>query len=75
MKIEEPLYVVYNLGKTIRNEILNYKKTVFFIYTNDYVTYGICIVECDFQQHKDFVDENHGHVLTGDLRIISYKYR
>ena len=29
------------------------------------------IVECDCQQHKDFVDENHGHVLTGDLRIIT----
>ena len=33
-------------------------------------TYGTGIVECDCQQHKDFVDENHGHVLTGHLRII-----
>ena len=23
------------------------------------------------QAHKDFVDANHGHVLTGDLRIIT----
>ena len=35
------------------------------------MTYGTGIVECDCQQHKDFVDENHGHVLTGDLRIIT----
>ena len=28
------------------------------------------MVECNCQQDKDSVDENHGHVLTGDLRII-----
>ena len=27
------------------------------------------------QAHKDFVDANHGHVLTGDLRIINFKLR
>ena len=32
------------------------------------MTYGTGIVECDCQQNKDFVDENHGHV---DLRIIT----
>ena len=34
--------------------------------TNDDITYTISIVDCDCQQHKDFVDENYGHVLTGD---------
>ena len=29
------------------------------------------MVEWDCQQHKDFVNENHGHVLTGDLKIIT----
>ena len=57
--------------KTIRNKILNYKETVFSIDANDNKTYGTGIVECDCQQHKDFVVENHGHVLTGDLRIIT----
>ena len=57
--------------KTIRNKILNYKETVFSIDANDNRTYGTGIVECDCQQHKDFVVENHGHVLTGDLRIIT----
>ena len=68
------LYIV--LAKTIRNKILNYKETVSSTDTNDDITYGTGIVECDCQQHKDFVDENHGHVLTGDLRIITnYKLR
>ena len=63
------LYIV--LAKTIRNKILNYKETVSSTDTNDDITYGTGIAECDCQQHKDFVDENHGHVLTGDLRIIT----
>ena len=53
------------------NKILYYKETVSSIDTNDNTSYGTGIVECDCQQHKDFVDENRGHVLTGDLRIIS----
>ena len=52
------LCVLYSLGKTIRNKILNYKETVSSIDTNDNVAYGTGIVECDCQQHKDFVVEN-----------------
>ena len=33
--------------------------------------YGTGTVERDCQQDKDFVDENHGHILTSDLRIIT----
>ena len=66
LKIYEPQSVVYNLGKTIRN-----KDTVSSIDTNDNITHGTSVVECDCRQHKDFVDENHGHVLMGDLRIIT----
>ena len=29
------------------------------------------MVECDCQQHKDFVDENHDYILMGDFRIIT----
>ena len=50
---------------------LIYPLSVFSIDTNDYKIYGAGIIEGDFQQHKDFVDENHGHVLTGDVRIIT----
>ena len=43
------------LGKIIRNKILNYKETVSSIDTNDNITYGTGIAECDCQQSKDFV--------------------
>ena len=66
LKIDDPPSVAYTLGKTIRNKILNYKVTVSSIDINDDITFGAGIVECDCQQHKDFVDENHGHVLMGD---------
>ena len=56
---------------TIRKKILNYKEIVSSIDTNDNITYDTGIVECDCRQHKDFVNENHDHVLTGDLRIIT----
>ena len=29
------------------------------------------MVECDCQQHKNFVDENHDYILMGDFRIIT----
>ena len=47
LKIDEPPSVVYSLGKTIRNKILNYKETVSSVDTNDDITYGTGIVECD----------------------------
>ena len=71
LKIDGPPSVVYSLGKTIRSKISNYKETVSFIDKNDGITYDTIIIECGCQQNKDFVDENHGHVLTGDLRIIT----
>ena len=55
----------------MRNKTSNYKDTLSPIDTNDDITYGTGIVKCDCQQHKDFVDENHGYVLTGDFRIIT----
>ena len=69
--MDETLSVVYSLGKTIRNKILNHKQTVSSTDLNDDITYGTGIVECDCQQHKNFADENHVHVLTADLAIIT----
>ena len=71
LKIGEPPSFVYSLGKTMRNKILNYKEPISSIGTNDDITYGAGIIECDCQQHNNFVNENHGHVLTGYLRIIT----
>ena len=69
LKIDEPPTAAYSLGKTMRNKILNYKKTVSSIDNNGDITYETGIVECDCPLHKDFVDENHHHILTGDFRI------
>ena len=46
----------------MRNKILNNKGNVSSIDINDAITYSKGIVEYNCQQHKDFVDENHGHV-------------
>ena len=61
--------VVFNLTNTIRNKILNYKDTVSNIDVNDSESYGTGLHSCNCSS-SDFVDQHHGHVLTGDLRII-----
>ena len=61
--------VVYSLEGTIRNKIFNYKQTVAEIDTNDPNTFGTGLASCDCA-NSEFCDPNHGHVLTGDLRII-----
>ena len=61
--------VVYSLSNTIRNKILNYKDTVSNIDVNDSESYGTGLRSCNCSS-SDFVDQHHGHVLTGDLRII-----
>ena len=62
--------IVYSLEGTIRNKIFNYKQTVADIDTNDQSTYGTGLASCDCQG-SEFCDPHHGHILTGDLRIIT----
>ena len=61
--------VVFSLTSTIQNKILNYKDTVSNIDVNDSESYGTGVHSCNCSS-SDFVDQHHGHVLTGDLRII-----
>ena len=61
--------IVYSLEGTIRNKIFNYKQTVSEIDTNDLTTYGTGLTSCDCAG-SEFCDPNHGHILTGDLRVI-----
>lgn len=61
--------IVYSLEGTIRNKIFNYKHTVADIDTHDTATYGTGLPSCDCE-NSEFCDPNHGHILTGDLRII-----
>ena len=65
----EPPSVVYTLGSTIRNKIFNYKDTVEHIDTNDLETFGTGISDCECH-NSNFRNEHHGHILTGDLRLI-----
>ena len=62
--------IVYSLEGTIRNKIFNYKQTVSDIDTNDPLTYGTGLTTCDCEG-SEFCDPHHGHILTGDLRIIA----
>ena len=66
---EEVPSTVYSLSNTIRNKIFNYKKTVENINTVDTVTYGTGIDSCNCA-NSSFLDDHHGHIITGDLRII-----
>ena len=61
--------IVYSLEGPILNKIFNYKQTVADIDTNDLVTYGTGLESCDCES-SEFCDPHHGHILTGDLRVI-----
>ena len=57
--------VTYKLGNPIRNKIFNYKETVASISVNNLPVLKSC--SCN---QSDFKDPNHGHIVTGDLRIV-----
>ena len=59
--------VTYNLGNTIRNKIFNYKETVESVFIND--NNSVCTGVCNCHSSNS-VDKDHGHVITGDLKII-----
>ena len=69
LQSEDPPSIVYNLSSTIRSKIFNYRETVNDIDVNDQLTYGTKIPNCDCH-NSPFVDSDHGHIVTGDLRII-----
>jgi len=69
---QESISVVYSLSNTIRNKLFNYKDTINSIDTNDVETHGTGIVRCDCQ-NSEYINEHHGHIITGDLRIIRNK--
>ena len=69
LKQDEVPSIVYSLGPTIRSKVFNYKDTVSHIKTSDLETYGTGISACDCHE-SEFVNGHHGHIVTGDLRII-----
>ena len=68
--------IVMKLDKPIRNKIMNYESTVRSIHhTNDEdVSFTLCSetntpFPCSCSD-STFCDPNHGHIVTGDLRIV-----
>ena len=60
--------VVYDLSKTIRSSIFNYKKVVQDINVEAYIA-DPSLLPCSCAS-SPFVDRTHGHVITGDLNIV-----
>lgn len=73
LKDENPPSIVYSLTSTIRNKIFNYKETVNTIDTDDLLTFGTNLPSCECSK-SPFVDPDHGHIMTGDLRIIENQH-
>jgi len=73
LQSEDPPSVVYNLSSTIRKKIFNYRETVNDIDVNDHLTYGTNLPTCDCR-NSPFLDIDHGHIVTGDLRIIDNQH-
>ena len=73
LQTEDPPSIVYSLSQTIRSKIFNYKDTVNNIDVNDTITFGTLLPTCDCV-NSPFVDPDHGHIITGDLRIIEDKH-
>ena len=69
LQSKAPPVVVYQRSKTIGASIFNYKDTVDNVVTNDWND-NTLVCDC---KHSAFCDPHHGHVVTGDLRIIENK--
>ena len=63
--------VVYDLKNTIRSKIFNFNKFVSSIDVDEFLRNPESI-PCE-RAGSNFLDKHHGHILTGDLRIVSNK--
>ena len=61
--------VTYQLGKRIRNKILNYKEAVNSIYDDEDVSFCFNTDQCDYTDNS-FCDAHHKNIVTGGLPII-----
>ena len=64
----DKICVTYKLRNPIRNKIFNYKETVESISIHDPPSLTTC--SCNSRNMSNFKDLDHGHVVTGDLRIV-----
>ena len=69
LQLDDVPSIIYSLEDTIRNKIFNYKQTVNDIDIHDHTSFGTGITSCQCHQSA-FTDQNHGNIVTGDLRFI-----
>ena len=62
---KEKICVTYKLVNPIRNKIFNYKETVASICIQDPPSLTTCACS-----QSEFKDPTHGHIVSGDLRIV-----
>lgn len=67
LKKESPM-VVFDLLDPIRSKMFNYKKTVQELDVDAFLS-DSSILPCSCA-NSSFKDEHHGHIITGDLRIV-----
>ena len=61
--------VIYHLSDTIRSKLFNYKKFVQSIDVDSFID-NPEMFPCNCDQ-SSFVNPDHGHVISGDLKIVS----
>ena len=66
---EDTPTVVYQLTDTIRSKLFNYKKFVQSLDVDAFLQDNTILpCECD---HSQFLNKDHGHIISGDLNIIT----
>ena len=67
--IQDSPTVVYQLSDTIRSKLFNYKEFVQTLDVDSFIANpGILPCDCD---QSPFVNHDHGHIISGDLNIVS----
>ena len=59
---------VYTLPKTIRSKAFNHKEFIKTLDTKDILD-NMNSLPCNWTT-SSFTDPNHGHIVTGDIRIV-----
>ena len=65
---KEPPMIVFDLDSTIRSKIFNYKKTIQELDVDAFLEDSTTL-PCSCAD-SSFIDAHHGHIITGDLRIV-----
>ena len=64
----KPPMIVFDLVRPIRSKIFNHKKTVQEVDIDTFLA-DSSILPCSCAD-SPFIDRHHGHIITGDLRIV-----